>query len=277
MMTHLLAWPRHRCGILGTTLAVLGCVGLSLTSLAAAAPAAPDAAAIMAKADRMNSPRYEVIRMRMELLSNDGRPLARELDWHVVNNDGTRTALFKFTEPASLRGVGTLVIETEGKPNSIWHYTPETRNVRRIGGAHRQNKFMGTEFVFEDFEGLKLDRYAFTLLRTEICGEASQCYVIEGRPSSEAEKQDSGYGRKVFWIDQKSYAIVKINLHDHAGTLVKTFESTGFREKAGYWRPMRQLMTNVANGRTTALVELQRSVDEPFDPHLVSQQYLRSE
>jgi hypothetical protein len=251
---------------------------LLLAPVAMAAMAAvPDADTIMANADRVNRPRYEIAHMRMELSGGDGRPSERELVWRTVNEGGVRSSLLKFIEPASLRGVGMLIIETEGKPNAIWHYAPATRNVRRIAGEHRQNRFMGTEFVFEDFEGLKLGKYAFNLLRSEGCGGTSICYVVDARASDADEKSSSGYGRKVFWIDQKSYAIVKIELFDLAGTLAKIYESADLRPLAGYWRPKRQTMTDVRSARSTVLVELDRTLDEAFDQYYVSQQYLRAE
>ena len=269
--------PGHRGHALGGGLARVGggLVWMCLQSLAVAA-AGPDAATIMANADRLNRPAYETVRLRMELRGAD-KAAERELVWRIVNSGTERTSLFKFTEPASLRGEGTLIIEGEGRPNAIWHYAPATRNVRRISGEHRQNRFMGTEFVFEDFEGLKLGRYAFTVVRREGCREAHQCFVIEGTPRDPGENAGSGYGRKLFWIDEKTYAIVKIELHDLAGVPAKTFESSDFREVAGYWRPRRQVMTNLHTGRSTVLVELQRTVEEPFDKYFVSQQYLRSE
>jgi Outer membrane lipoprotein-sorting protein len=267
----------HRGRVFGGSWACVvgGLAWMCLQSLAVAA-AGPDAAAIMANADRLNRPAYETVRLRMELRGGD-KAAERELVWRIVNNGTERTSLFKFTEPASLRGEGTLIIEGAGRPNAIWHYAPATRNVRRISGEHRQNRFMGTEFVFEDFEGLKLGRYAFTVVRREGCREASQCFVIEGTPRDPGENAGSGYGRKLFWIDEKTYAIVKIELHDLAGLPAKTFESSDFRQVAGYWRPRRQVMTNLHTGRSTVLVELQRTIEEPFDKYFVSQQYLRSE
>ena len=264
--------PRFLCLWRGAWLAAL-----LFANAVTAAAAAFDAAAIMAKADRMNRPRYEIARLRMEMTGGDTGPQVRELVMHAVNDGGARTSLFKFTAPASLRGVGTLVIEEEGKSNAIWHYVPATRNVRRIAGEHRQNRFMGTEFTFEDFEGLKLSKYAFSGIGTERCREAATCYVVEGRASDPEERAASGYGRKVFWIDRESYAIVKIELFDAAGALLKTFEAQELRQLGEYWRPRRQTMTNVRNGRVTTMIELERTVDEPFDGYYIGQRYLRSD
>lgn len=234
-------------------------------------------AEIMASADRMNRPRFEMSTMQMELLDPAGGVLKRELTWHFRNEQGKRTSLMKFTAPANMQGVGILVIEEKGAPNAIWHYLPASRNVRRIAAAHRQNRFMGTEFVFEDFEGLKLDKYAFTLAGSKKCAEGSQCHMIEARASDKEEMASSSYGKKVFYVDRQSLAIVKTELYDKNEKLVKVFEASGWGRLDGYWRPQLQTMRNVTEQRVTRLRVIERKLDPPFEPYYTSQQYLRSE
>ena len=213
----------------------------------------------------------------MELAGAGGAVMTRELVWYFRNEDGRRTSLMKFTAPANFRGVGILVIEERDKPNAIWHYLPASRNVRRISSEHRQNRFMGTEFIFEDFEGLKLDKYRFTLTGSAACAEAAQCHVVEARATDPAELAGTSYARKVFHVDRQNYAIVKTELYDKDDKLLKVFEASGWRKLGGYWRAQLQTMSNVAEGRVTRLREVERKLDAPFEPYYTSQQYLRSE
>lgn len=233
--------------------------------------------AIMAKVDQSNRPKYEIAKMRMELLGDNAAPLSRELVWHFLNDDGSRVSLLKFSAPAAVKSVGTMVVEEAGKTNAIWHYLPATRNVRRISAEHRQNRFMGTEFVFEDFEGLKLSKYEFKLLRAETCRQTSRCHVIEAIAGDAEERDSSSYGKKVFWIDQDSFAIVRTELYDRDGAIAKVAENSDFRTIGAYTRPRRQVMLNKRNGHSTVLTELERKIDVQFDRYYVSQQYLRSE
>lgn len=255
----------------------LALAALLLTSAAGAAPAAGDGRAIMEQADRMNRPEWEMAEVRMELADRSGTVNVRELTWHFRNRDGERVSLLKFTAPANVEAVGLLVRERTGEPNAIWHYLPATRNVRRISAGHRQNRFMGTEFVFEDFEGLQLDRYRFELLGSEPCAGDRRCDLVEARASDAREAAESGYSKKVFWVDREARFLVKTELFDRDGKLAKVFAGEGFRPVRGHWRPTVQTMTNLADGRVTRLIEVSRRVGEPFDPHYLSQQYLRSE
>lgn len=253
------------------TVAALGC-GLALAQ-------GPDADALMAQVDRANRPAFERARLKMELLG-EGAPLVREMTWLThVDGANRRSSLIKFTAPSNLQGVGTLVVEEEGRPNAIWHYQPASRNVRRIAASHRQNRFMGTEFVFEDFEGLKRDKYRFEWLRDEPCRGSHTCHVIRAEATDAQERDTSTYGRKLFWVDPAISAIVKTEFQDRAGKAVKVFESSDFRAhgRGNQWRASRQLMRNLADGRSTRLTEVERQVDVPFDPALVSLQQLRTD
>lgn len=243
-----------------------------------AAVYAQSGADIMAKADRMNRPKYEISTMQMDLIDSAGAVvMKRELIWHFRNEENKRASLMKFKAPANVQGVGILVIEEKRSPNAIWHYLPASRNVRRISAAHRQNRFMGSEFIFEDFEGLKLDKYMFTLIGSEPCAEDSECYVVEGQATDKEEGSSSSYGKKVFYVDKRNSTIIKTELFDKDGKLVKIFESKGWRNVGDYWRPQLQTMSNVAEKRVTRLTEVEREIDQPFDRYYIGQQYLRSE
>ncbi len=238
-----------------------------------------DTAALMARVDKQSRPAFERARLRMEL-RGDGPPIVRELDAYNQTGNGTRISVLKFLAPANVQSVGLMVVEEAGTTTAIWHYLPATRNMRRISSEHRQNRFMGTELVFEDFEGLKLDKYRFDWLRAEPCaaaGAEGRCQVIEARATDARESQTSSYGRKVFWISAERESIVKTELYGRDGQLFKVFESEDFRLVGNAWRAHRQTMRHLGSGRQTVIEEITRQVNVPFDPYHVSQQFLRSE
>jgi hypothetical protein len=257
------------------SLAAVCCAASLAPAAVVGAPTVADAAAIMSTADQAGRARYELVTMRMEV-RGDGAALVREFSSRSLEEGGGRATLIRFTSPASLRGVGTLVVEDAGRANAIWHYVPATRSARRVSGEHRQNRFMGTEFTFEDFEGIKRDAYAFVVLGEEACLGSSRCFVIEARPVDVDETAGSGYARKVYRIDQRTHVIARVDLYDRDGVLVKIFESSDFRNLGGHWRPKRQVMTHVRTGHATVLTELERVLDVPFERQSVSPQALRS-
>lgn len=257
--------------------AALALCCISLLSLPVSAATSPDAMALMKQVDQGNRPAFEKVTMKMEVRGS-GDPLVRDLTWHFTNAPAKRTSLLKFNAPANVQGSGTLVVEQQGEDNAIWHYQPSTRNVRRISSQHRQNRFMGTDFVFEDFEGLKLDKYRFSLLRKEPCGNAGgSCEVVEAVATDKSEKAGSSYSKKLFWVDAEKHVITRTELYGADGKLAKTYESTGFRKLGSHWRPQVQEMRTADGSHSTRITEVDRSLDQPFDAYYVSQQYLRSD
>lgn len=237
----------------------------------------PSARAIMEKADTAARAPWETTHMEMELIDSSGEISRRSIVWYFQNAEGANVSVMKFLNPANVRSVGIMVAEPRGAENAIWHYLPATRNVRRISAEYKQNRFMGTELVFEDFEGLKTEKYDYSIVDTQPCAGTRSCWRIEARASDPGEAAASGYSRKIYWIDRDADFIARCELFDRSGGHIKTYDMEGVRPVDGWWRPRVQTMTNHTNGRKTRLVEGRRSINASFDRYYVSHQYLRSD
>ena len=108
---------------------------------------------------------------------------------------------------------------------------------------------MGSEFAFEDFTSLELNKFDYRFLREEACGDLT-CDVVERLPRYE----NSGYTRQVAWIDQTDYQIRKVEFYDRRGDLLKVLELEDYRNYDGIWRAHRLSMTNVQTNKRTDLV-----------------------
>jgi len=257
----------------GVALAILAGFGMSSRTVAESLTGRE----IVERADRNARAKTETVKISMELITNGEVVSRRELVWYFRNDANGQVSLMKFLSPASVRSVGVLTSEDKGRGNTTWQYLPATRAVRRISAEHKQNRFMGTEFVYEDFEGMKLAKYDFTLLKTAPCGDHQQCDVVEARASDSGEMKTTGYGKKRYWIDGDQFFLVKTELFNKEGQLSKVVEGKDFRSVDGYWRSREELITNLKTNGSTRLIELDRKMDGKLDPYYVSQQYLRAE
>ncbi|WP_157264168.1 outer membrane lipoprotein-sorting protein [Azohydromonas aeria] len=216
---------------------------------------------------------------KMDLIDAEGKTTqSRDIELYYKKQGGVESTLFKFTAPPVVQGTGLLIVD-EAKPvNDIWMYLPATRRIRRIAGAEKSNWFMGTEFTHEDFEDYKSNAYSFQLDKEgEACGAEQQCFVITATASAAAEKDASGYSRKVYWIERETMYPVRIDYYDKAGAQAKRLDVRKLVKVGNYWRPQVYEMRNLANGRMTRLTALSREVDSSLDDHFVSQRYLRAE
>ena len=213
--------------------------------------AAEKGRAIAAEADRRASGFVDSAEsFTMTLRDDRGRERVRTLRVQVLerDNDGD-WSLTVFDEPADVQGTALLTYAHGIEPDDQWIYLPALRRVKRISSRNRSGPFMGSEFAFEDMSDFELEKYQYTYLRDETCGD-DLCVVSEWVP----QYPHSGYSRTVIWIDQSEYRTRKIEFYDTRGAHLKTLELSDFKLFGDrYWRPMHWEMHNHQNNKTTLL------------------------
>jgi hypothetical protein len=232
---------------------------------------------IIEKADKVSRAPYEILNIQMTLFNQNLQTNKREIIWYLKDNQGYQISLLKFLSPANVRDEGILVEDQKDRTNLIWEYTPETRNIRRIPGEHKQNRFMGTEMIYEDFEGFKINQSNYKLLKIMPYDKNHQCYVIEATPANLNEQQLSSYSKKIYFIDAEHYYLLKSYLYDKNQQLFKIYELQTYNNIDGYWRPERYVMSNLQTHNKTEMRVMSRKMNSEFNSYYVSQRYLRSE
>jgi outer membrane lipoprotein-sorting protein len=168
-----------------------------------------------------------------------------------VPGDGDQTSI-EFVTPLDVRGMTVLTHAHSGKDDDQWLYLPAASRTRRITSGSRTGSFAGSEFSYEDLVGELVEKNTYIWLRDEACPGAPDrsCHVNEQRPKD----PDSGYSRKVVWMDTADYRAYQIEYYDRTGALLKTLKSSEFKLfDTKYWRPMKMLMTNHITGKSTEM------------------------
>jgi hypothetical protein len=158
-------------------------------------------------------------------------------------------SLVVFDTPRDIEGTALLSHAKILDPDDQWLYLPALKRVKRISSANKSGPFVGSEFAFEDFTAIELNKFDYTFMREEPCGDL-MCDVVEREPRYE----NSGYTRQVSWIDQQDYQIRKVEFYDRRGDLLKVLELKGYREYDGVWRAHLLSMNNVQTNKQTDLV-----------------------
>lgn len=256
----------------------LACLAVLAGMLISSQACAGEAIDIIKESEKRTKSSSEKTLYRMDLLDSGGKTQqTREIELYFKRANGVESTLFKFNSPPVVQGTGLLISDAGKAVNDIWMYLPATRRIRRIAGAEKSNWFMGTEFTHEDFEDYRTAAYTFKLAREEACGDKQQCFVVDATPSTDAEREASGYGKKVYWIEKTTLFPIRIDYVGKDGSPAKRLDVRQLARAGQYWRPAVYEMHNLANGRTTRLTALSRDVDIPLDDFYVSQRYLRTE
>jgi hypothetical protein len=242
-----------------TSLVTLVAVGLISGAGPLAAPSAPSSSEnrgfdVAARSDRSDRGFGDsTVDLKMVLRNRAGKEAVRTLEIRTLEipdeSVGDRS-LIVFNSPADIEGTGLLSHAKILDPDDQWLYLPALKRVKRISSVNKSGPFVGSEFAFEDFTSLELNKFDYRYLRSEPCGDLA-CDVIERLPRYE----HSGYTRQIAWVDQQVFQIRKVEFFDRRGDLLKTLTLDDYREyEGGYWRAQTMSMVNHQTGKSTDLL-----------------------
>ena len=158
-------------------------------------------------------------------------------------------SLVVFDTPRDIEGTALLSHARILDPDDQWLYLPALKRVKRISSSNKSGPFVGSEFAFEDFTAIELNKFDYTWIREEACGDRT-CDVLERTPRYE----NSGYTKQLSWVDQTDFQIRRVEFYDRRGDLLKVLELKDYRNYDGIWRAHLLSMTNVQTNKQTDLV-----------------------
>jgi len=248
------------------TLRLLGRVSLlapflTLTVLAlggAGAPAeAQTALDIMRKQRDLQRVKDEQEVQQMDVINKAGVAKQRRVVRHTLTDrQDLSKILLRFLAPRDVENTGLLTWEAKGGEDDQWLYLPATKKVKRIASSGKKNRFMGTDFAFEDLrpENLELNRYS--LVGSEAV-EGQDCWVIEAVPATERQAADSGYSKRKLWVRKDSHYTIKREYYDKKEKLEKIEQSRSLVNVLGtVWRANQVEMQDVQE-KTSTLVKVE--------------------
>ena len=228
-------------------------VGIGLVTAGEGVYAGPDGRALMEKMaeSRKLDGSEAVVKMKIYSASNQVRERKIKLATKLYDNGKTEKRVYKFLEPADVKGTGVLVFDYDKKADDMWIFLPALRKTRRVVSSEKSKSFMGSEFTYGDLNIPSLDDYTYKFLREEGAG-GETCYLIEVVPANDSVKKEEGYSKKLLWLSKKSHAIRQGHFFGLDGKLAKVLTTRNVKQldaAKDRWRPMYMEMVNKTNGR----------------------------
>ncbi|WP_259753665.1 outer membrane lipoprotein-sorting protein [Pseudomonas sp. GCEP-101] len=177
--------------------------------------------------------------------------------------------LIRFSSPAEMDGSAVLTLENSDRPDDQWLYLPAYHTSRKIPSSNRSDRYMGTDFFYEDVSDDKVDQFEFTLAGSEQ-QDGRHCLVIEQVPIDETLKKESFYGKKRLWIDPERLLTLRIDFSDKSGVLVKRFTASSPQLIQGRWRLNHVEMLDMRISHRTTIDYRDRKIDQGLNPQLFS-------
>ena len=192
------------------------------------------------------------VELEMVLRNRAGKEARRVLSLktlEIPDESVGNKSMIVFDSPADIDGTALLSHAKMLDPDDQWLYLPALKRVKRISSVNKSGPFVGSEFAFEDFTSLELNKFDYKYLRSESCDDLT-CDVLERIPRYEY----SGYTRQIAWYDQEVFQLRKVEFYDRRGDLLKTLVLDNYRAyKITYWRAHRLAMVNHQTGKSTDL------------------------
>jgi|HubBroStandDraft_1064217.scaffolds.fasta_scaffold00036_38 hypothetical protein len=227
------------------------CAGALLLAASLQASGGPsDARAIIEGVYRQDTSHDALIKAGFEIFDKDGHSTQKKFTVSRIGAPGERRTLVVFSDPQEIRGVALLSISRPGASARQYLYVPAIQRVRAVAVQQRTERFLGTDFSFEDIQERALDDYSYRLLGDTELIDGHKTYKIEATP---LDRADSQYKFLHYWVAQDAPVIIYAEMFDDQGAKVRTLHATQLRRLSGIWGVRHTEVHTVREGTRTIL------------------------
>jgi len=197
---------------------------------------------------------YEQSQLTMVMQNTNGRTRERSLRIWSYSTDSRSRLMIQFETPADVRGTGLLSI-SDNSGTSQKLFLPATRRVQTISSNNRGDKFLGSDFTFEDLGDVNHDDFTY-----ETISEQGNRMVVRATPK---QGTSFSYAYAVHTVDTSRLLLLSSTFYDKADKSIRELTAGDFAEaKPGIWRSNTITMKDVQRGSQTTL----KWNDRTFDP-----------
>jgi outer membrane lipoprotein-sorting protein len=191
------------------------------------------------------------------LISGNGQERVRQTTGQTKLIPGTNDnrRVVTFLSPSDVKGTKTLLIENSSKDDDIWIYLPALKKVRRLVASNKKDSFVGTDFSYGDVIGQKVEEWNHKILKEEKL-DGKDSYVIESTPKSQDIADNTGYSKRVSWVDKESFVVIKGESYDLNGALLKRILAKNLEkidQVKNKWQPMMLEAMNLQTNHKTVI------------------------
>lgn len=214
---------------------------------------------------RRSSVTYEKAEMRMVIYDSRGNTRNRTLQSFSYNEGEKSNSLLIFKEPANVRGTAFLTL-SEGSEETQKLYLPALGRIQTISASEKSDRFMGSDFTYEDLGDQNPADYSF-----ELKAQTDTAHVLRA-----TKKENSQYDHLLFYIDPDTYALLRIAYFNADGEMIKKLVAEEHRKvNEQLWQPQKMTMYDLENDRRTELYWNNRTVGQPIPQWRFTERGLR--
>jgi len=194
---------------------------------------------------------------RMTLVNSRGEIRARRTSTiSMLQPNGVDSKLLvKFSYPPDINGTAFLQIQHIAGDDDQWIYLPALGRSRRLVANNKKDSFVGSDFSYGDVSLPNVDLYDHRLLGSELIDKRDS-YKVESVPKNKQTALDSGYSRKITWLNKQNFVETRVEYYDLSNRLLKTQkigEARLLEPDRGRYVALRREMANQQTGHRTLI------------------------
>jgi len=197
------------------------------------------------KRSTSESQRYEGT---LQVIDDKARVTMKRWQYDRIGSHGMSRSVLRFLSPAEVKGVVLLVVNHPDRSSDQWMWTPAIGRERRIAMQDRSQRFLGTDFSFEDLEERDTSQFTYRMLAQEQI-DGAMCWKIESRPK---QSKVSQYAYSLVWIRQDNYVVAQIENFGKE-KLVRRAKYSDVQKVQNIWTPQTIEMFDVGRKSRTVL------------------------
>ncbi|NLM40554.1 MAG: MMPL family transporter [Firmicutes bacterium] len=209
----------------------------------------------------------------LEMITENAQGVQRSYNLRIYRKqeEENESQLLEYLGPADVRGTKFLAIKEGDAESQMWLYLPALGRERRIAANMAGDKFMGTDFTYEEIAGdfdYKNQYSANRLPDEQLNGQP--VYVLDLSPTA-----DTPYERIKMWVLQEGSLPVKLELYSGGqASLAKTLLLDDYRTVEGQPIPHYLEMRDELAG-TRTIIRLSEISSADISDDIFSLRYLR--
>ncbi|WP_022668826.1 outer membrane lipoprotein-sorting protein [Desulfospira joergensenii] len=206
----------------------------------------------------------------MIIVSKSGTEKKREFISKRVMVNGLEKQILRFTSPADIDGTGFLTIEKQGWETEQFLYLPALRRTRRIVSSQKVQRFVNSDFTYEDMERQPVDNYVYKIVGFKNLG-GLDCHILETRPKKGIKSQ---YSLTESLVSKKSFVPLLVRYFDKKGNHIKTYKVLKLELIQNIWTASTVSMEDIVKGHKTYIKLNKIEYNIQIDPANISRKTL---
>jgi outer membrane lipoprotein-sorting protein len=201
---------------------------------------------IIRKADeKFNGEKSSLMVMSMTIIRPSWQRRIEFKNWTL----GRDYALTLITAPAKDAGQTFLK-----RGNEMWNWNPSINRVIKLPPSMMSQGWMGSDYTNDDImkESSIVQDYTHEIIGDEVIGEMN-CYKIKMIAKPEAKVV---WGHQVWWVEKKELLVLKAELYDEDGSLVRTELGSEIKIMDGRTIPTRLELIQAEEKGNKTIVEI---------------------